>query len=167
MTRDYPSHIVQLYPKDAPALFVMGYQYMTCGHKEAAEKQFTAALKLNPGDTVSRQMLDMLGVMPPPKSSPPPAAKQAPAVPLESLVGSWKATRGNATFGLTLGKDKSFIWSYTQGGKKSEMKGAFAVDGDAIALKPDAGGVMVANITLQAGLLQNLMRPCSKRCFCG
>ena len=29
------------------------------------------------------------------------------------------------------------------------MKGVFAVDGDAIALEPDAGGVMVANIKLQ------------------
>lgn len=137
-------------PNDAAAHFVLGYQYVTCGHKEAAGKQFQAALRLNPNDVVSKQMLDTLGVTPVPESTPPAAGtKKPPTVPLDSLVGNWKATRGNSAFGLSLSKDKSFTWTYTEGTKKTVVKGVFAVDGDEIAMEPDAGGVMLAQIKLQ------------------
>ena len=143
---------VESHDGDAAGHFVLGYHYVTCNHKEAAAGQFKAALKLNPNDAVSKQMLEMLGATPPPKTSsvPPKTGKKVPTIPIDSLVGTWNAKRGKSAFTLTLAKDKRFVWKYVEGGKKSELKGVFAVDGDEIAMEPDAGGVMVAKLKLQS-----------------
>lgn len=135
-------------PNDPAGHFVLGYQYLTCGYKDAAIKQYQQALKLNPKDTVSADMLKMLGATKPPKYTPP-SNKKPPTVPLASLVGNWTATRGDSSFAMNLTKDKNFTWTYTKDGKKTQVKGVFAVDGDSIAMEPDAGGVMVATIKLQ------------------
>jgi tetratricopeptide (TPR) repeat protein len=136
-------------PKDAAAHFVLGYHYTTCGHKEAAGKQFQEALQLNPKDVVSKQMLDMLGVTPETEATPPKEEKKPPTIPLASLVGNWTAKRGSATFQLMLAKDNAFTWTYTEGSRKTVLKGVFAVDGDTLAMEPDAGGVMVATVKLE------------------
>ena len=50
------------------------------------------------------------------------------------MLGTWGASRGKASFELTLDKNKG-------------LKGAYALDGDMLALEPDAGGVMLAKIS--------------------
>jgi TolA-binding protein len=136
------------HPGNAAGHFVLGYQYTTCGSKEAAANQFKEALKIDPNDMVSKQMIAMLGGKPATDSTPPPTPKKVPTIPIASLVGNWKATRGTAKFALSLSKDKRFTWTYADGSRKSELKGVFAVDGDEIAMEPDAGGVMVAKLNV-------------------
>jgi uncharacterized protein (TIGR03066 family) len=105
--------------------------------------------QLMPGDTVSGQMLQMLG-----KSGAPEKIADESEVKIDAakLVGSWHASRsGKANFELTLSKDKGFTWAYSEGKTKQEVKGAYALDGNVLALEPDAGGVMLAEITEPQG----------------
>jgi tetratricopeptide (TPR) repeat protein len=126
--------------------FVLGYHYTTLMHKEAAAKQFREVCKLTPGDTVSAQILAGLeskGDGPVAPKGPPSTAK----IDNDQLIGSWAATRGKASFVLTLDKDKGFTWSYTEDKKKEEVKGAYALDGTTLSMEPDAGGIMLAEIS--------------------
>ena len=134
---------------DAAGHFVLGYHYLTCNHKDSAIKQFQQVVKLNPKDTVSASLLTTLGVTAAPKTSSSPPAKKPPTIPIDSLAGNWKATRGSASFELNLTKDKNFTWTYSEGKRKTTVKGVFAIDGDTIAMEPDAGGVMLAALKLQ------------------
>jgi len=63
------------------------------------------------------------------------------------VIGTWTATRGKASFEMVLDKNKGLTWSYTEGKKKQQVKGAYAVDGNVLAMEPDEGGVMLAEIT--------------------
>jgi tetratricopeptide (TPR) repeat protein len=130
-------------PGDAATRFLLGYHYLACGHAKNALKQFVEVQKLLPKDTVSAQMVRLLDDSPPPAATPSTVKVDAP-----QLVGSWSADqKGKKAFELTLGQDKSFRWVYRGGKMPQEVKGAFAVDGNVLALEPDAGGVMLAEIT--------------------
>ena len=48
---------------------------------------------------------------------------------------------------MTLTADGKFTWSYTRGSKRQEVKGVFAMEENVLAMEPDAGGVMLAEIT--------------------
>jgi len=132
-------------PKSADAHFVAAYHYLTCGHEEQATKELEQVQKLLSNDTVSTQLLQMMG-----KSSSPPEPLDDGDVKIDAakLIGSWNATRGGkASFDLKLDKDKGFTWTYREGKNKQEVKGAYAVDGNVLALEPDAGGVMLAEVS--------------------
>jgi len=125
--------------------FLLAYHYLTCGHEEQAAKELAQVQKLLPGDTVSAQLLQMMG-----KTATPVAPVVESDLKIEpaKIIGSWNATRGDkASFDLTLDKDKNFTWTYREGKKKESVKGAYALDGNVLALEPDAGGVMLAEIT--------------------
>ena len=47
---------------------------------------------------------------------------------------------------LLLSPDKSFRWVYRSGKTSQEVKGAYAVNGNVLAMEPDAGGTMLAEI---------------------
>ena len=152
-TDEYSKHLraleqyVQKNTGKADGHFVLGYHYLTCGHNDAAKGQFQASLKINPKDAVSSQILNMLGAG---SDQEPPAAtgsdEKAPDIPVGSLVGTWNAKRGAATFTMKLTSDKKFTWSYTEGKQKSEMSGTFSIEGDGIALEPTSGGAMYATL---------------------
>jgi hypothetical protein len=77
-----------------------------------------------------------------------PVAESDVEIDAAKLIGSWNATRGGkASFALTLDKEKNFTWTYREGKAKQEVKGAYALNGNVLALEPDAGGVMLAEIT--------------------
>ena len=40
----------------------------------------------------------------------------------------------------------TFVWSFTRGKTKESVKGVFAVDQNNLAMEPDAGGTMLAEI---------------------
>ena len=63
------------------------------------------------------------------------------------MVGTWKADSAEAQFELALTKDGTFVWSYSRGKTKESVKGVFAVDQNNLAMEPDAGGTMLAEIT--------------------
>ena len=132
-------------PKAPDGHFLLAYHYLTLGHADHAAKELQQVQKLVPNDTVSAQMLHMLGK----SSSPPQAPVESDAkIDTSKLIGTWNATRGGkANFELTLGKDNTFTWSYREGKKKEDVKGVYALDGNVLAMEPDAGGIMLAEIT--------------------
>ena len=134
----------------APEQFLLGYHYMTEGHTDAAARQFRKVVELQPKDAVAQQMLEMLEG-PKADSSATPSAS-APAIPQADLVGTWSA-QGSAGDGFTLVMDAAgkFTWTYKSQGKETVVDGVFAIESNTLAMEPDAGGAMVAEITPPAG----------------
>ena len=135
--------------------FVLGYHYMTCTHNESSLKQFLILAKTQPGDAVVGSLISMLGGEPPAESRPAPPSpavsgnEEVQAIPQEAVIGSWSASgQQSAQFGLKLNDDGKFTWSFTQQGKQQSISGVFAIDGHVLAMEPDAGGTMLAEITL-------------------
>ena len=143
-------------PDAADALLLLGYHYLTCGHKDSAQRQFEKVVKLQPRDTVARQLLQALGASAPSEDRAPPAEQTAPerTIPpeqlltAEQLAGDWAASdsRG-AAFKMSLNKDGQFTWSYTHSGKTDEVRGVYALDDNILAMEPDGGGTLVAELT--------------------
>ncbi len=124
--------------------FVLAYHYLTCGHEDRAAQEFKKIQSALPKDAVTRQLTKMLGE----SGAAAPAPEKAVKIDPAGLLGTWTASRGTkANFELTLSKDKSFTWIYRGGKALQEVKGAYALDGNVLALEPDAGGVMLAEIT--------------------
>jgi tetratricopeptide (TPR) repeat protein len=130
--------------KDAPARFVLSYHYLVLGHPEQATASLEEVHKLVPNDTVTTQLLQMLGKSPTP---PAPAVESETKIDPALVQGNWTAKRGKAVFEMKLDKDKGFTWIYSEGKKREEVKGAYALNGNVLALEPDAGGIMLAEIT--------------------
>jgi len=142
--------VVRQDQKQADARFVLAYQYLTMGNGDAAASQLKVLYKQLPQDKVIKELLVMtagpeaIGASPP--SSEP--AKPAPGVPAADLVGKWGATgERNTKFALELAKDGSFSWIFTQAGKPQTVKGVYALDGNVLAMEPQTGGVMLAEVT--------------------
>jgi tetratricopeptide (TPR) repeat protein len=139
-------------PKSPDGHFLLGYQYLTTNFAENAAKQFKLAQSELPNDKLLTQLVDM--TTPPDESAKTATPPEPPDVPAEKvlsaekLVGSWKASSQGAQFQLDLAKDGSFVWTYSRGKDKQSMKGAFAVDQNNLALEPDSGGTMLAEIDI-------------------
>ena len=67
-------------PKSAPARFVLAYQYLCEGHDENAISQLKQVVKLQPGDTLSAQLIA--------RSQPPGGLPAAPAYPHRAVEES-------------------------------------------------------------------------------
>ena len=143
-------------PKAADAFFLLGYHYLTCDHKEAAHKSFARAASLQPADAVAAQYAQLTDEAPAqtpagaPTPEPPPAA-DIPADKLISpkdVVGKWKSSASNGTsFTLELTDQGAFTWSFTQGKSTQSVKGAYALDQNKLAMEPDTGGTMLADLS--------------------
>jgi len=95
-----------------------------------------------------------LSSLTPPSETPAPA-KPAPAdaepIPAEQLVGTWSASgTNNAKYSMTLTGDGNFTWGYSVGSKKQQVKGVYAIDGANLAMEPDGGGTMLAELAMKA-----------------
>ncbi len=105
-------------PDSAPGHFVLAYQYLTQGHDPNAIAQLKEVVRLQPGDTLSAQIIAAFqpsGGTPPPPAEATPAA--APAVE-GRLAGTWAATPAqDAKIALTIQDDGSFSWTATGPGK--------------------------------------------------
>ncbi len=134
--------------------FVVVYHYLTMGStsKTAAIRELKKLHEDMPQDKLFTELLAMtggpeaVGVTPPPAES---AAKQAPAVPATALVGKWSAAGQNDTkFALGLTGDGNFTWTYTHKGKDQTVKGVYAMDANVLAMEPETGGTMLAEVTV-------------------
>lgn len=152
---------VKANPDSADATFVLGYHYLTAGHSDAARQQFAAAARLQPKDTVSAYLAQSLT---PPSATPAPTSTATATIPAENVVGTWTATgSGSAKYVMTLNADGSFSWAYSKGPKKQTVKGVYAMQGADLAMDVDAGGKMLATITLKgADQLNFLMAGAAK-----
>jgi len=52
---------------------------------------------------------------------------------------------------MELTKDGAFSWTFTQAGKPQTVKGVYAVDGNVLAMEPESGGTMLAEVTQPQG----------------
>jgi tetratricopeptide (TPR) repeat protein len=151
------------HPDSPDAAFVLGYHYLSCGHNEAAAKQFQTVARLLPNDQLAPQLLKMIGAKPgasePPQ--PPPSAdpNAKPALPPEDdgppidkakIVGAWKSARGNAVaIELSIKADGSFTWKVNQGGRTNIIEGTYEVEGNLLMLKQTSdGNTMVGRVRM-------------------
>ena len=156
-------------PGSAAGHFVLAYHYLVGGHADLAAEALKVVVAKQPGDIVSKRLLESLE--PPaeakaeelaaPAEAPKPAASpvtqpatqaEAPAqaeaaAPETDLVGTWKATEGKNSVTLTIGEDSSFTWKAEPEGKPAiELKGTLDSNADQIALRTEAQGTMVADV---------------------
>lgn len=140
-------------PDGADGHFLLGYHYLVCGHVEKAYEQFSITAKLQPADSVSRELRDLM------KSSLPdaggedaptaPEATPPPAVPSEKLVGTWVATpSGGGQITFRMEQDGNFVWSFKDGETASEMKGTYGLNDKGLLVLTSEDSQMVSVISL-------------------
>jgi hypothetical protein len=111
--------------------------------------QFRVASELQPKDEVSASLVRSLSPRDA-ESQAAPAAAPTP-VPAADVAGSWEATgKDSAKYSMTLSKDGTFVWSFTSGTRKEEVKGVYSVEGNILAMEPDTGGVLLAELTVKS-----------------
>jgi tetratricopeptide (TPR) repeat protein len=133
----------------AELYFLSGYHYLTCGYPETALKMFQQAVKLQPGDAVAAALVATLSLR---DAKPAKEADKAapPVVPSEKIVGAWTAAgKDKSKFSMNLRKDGTFTWDYTKGARKKGVKGVYTVEGNVLAMEPEKGGVLLAELTAQ------------------
>jgi len=135
--------------KAAELAFLLGYHYLTCGHDDSALKMFRRAADLKPKDTVTASLVATLSPREA-KASQPPAADAPKAVPADSVAGAWTAAGANSSkYSMTLRKDGTFAWAFSKGARKQEAKGVYTLEGNVLAMEPDSGGVLLAELTVK------------------
>lgn len=136
----------------ADAYFVLAYHYQTMDKKDLAIRMYQVVAKLAPNDSVTKQMLDMLGAKPVDTSTPPPAssaAETAPTIPVDKLLGEWKASGpNNVEFKLKLTKEGEFNWSYTKNGKTESVKGAYGQQNGYLVMETNTDNKLIADVKL-------------------
>lgn len=131
--------------------FVLAYHYLTTGNKEAAANQLKQLYAKTPDDTVVKELLLMTGG--PAAIGVEPATTEVattPAAPVKSadLLGTWTAAgEGESKFVLLLNNEGLFSWTFTHDGRDQTVKGVYALDGNVLAMEPETGGVMLAEVT--------------------
>jgi tetratricopeptide (TPR) repeat protein len=144
---------VKGHPQESDAQFVLVYHYLTMGDshsKDAAASQLKKLYMQMPQDKVVKELLLMTGGPEAIGATPsvPEPTKPSPGVVAADFLGKWGATGENKTkFALDLTKDGNFSWTYTQGSKSDTVRGVYAFDGNVLAMEPESGGVMLAEVT--------------------
>jgi tetratricopeptide (TPR) repeat protein len=142
-------------PKDAPASFVLAYQYLVTGHQEPAVHALQAVVREQPKDVVAKRMLASLvppgatdaataASLPPP---PPTTTAAAADQPQTDLVGTWQAKAGDSSIDLKIGDDSRFSWKATQPGKPAvELSGGLTASSDSLVLESKDQGSMIGRV---------------------
>jgi uncharacterized protein (TIGR02246 family) len=115
------------YTADAEAHFVLGYHYLVLGHLEYALDLFDRVIVLEPRDTVSVQLRNLIkdAIV-----TDGEEAEEAPApamVDPDKLVGTWVSKRDEGTVKLVLTEDGRFTWTFDKGDKAGDLAGEFGV----------------------------------------
>jgi tetratricopeptide (TPR) repeat protein len=136
-------------PKAADVRFLLGYHYLTCGYPDEAAAEFRRAAELRPKDTVAASLAATLS----PRDSQPaqaPAGAAPKPVPADNVAGTWTAAgRGTAKYSMSLQKDGTFTWGFSRGSRKQEVKGVYTLEGNVLAMEPDGGGVLLAELEVK------------------
>jgi hypothetical protein len=137
----------------APARFVLAYHYLVQGHDANAIEQLKWAVKLQPSDTLSAQLIARLqpaaGNQPPPPEAAPVAAPGVEG----KLAGSWAAAPASGVkIALTVQDDGTFTWTATGPGKPPMNiagKSTFADSTLTLADKGGQNGALVGQVAWQ------------------
>jgi tetratricopeptide (TPR) repeat protein len=136
-------------PKAADIHFLLGYHYLTCGHTDPAVREFRRASELRPKDTVAAALVATLS----PRYDQIDQAPAGPApkpVPADDVAGAWTASGpGTAKYAMNLQKDGTFAWGFARGSRKQEVKGVYTLEGNVLAMEPDTGGVLLAELAVK------------------
>jgi hypothetical protein len=140
-------------PNSAPARFVLAYHYLVQGHDPNAIEQLKWVVKLQPGDTLSAQLIARLqpsaGNQPPPPEAAPVAAPGVEG----KLAGSWAAAPASGVkIALTIQDDGTFTWAATGPGKPPMNitgKSTFADSTLTLADKGGQNGALVGQVAWQ------------------
>jgi hypothetical protein len=151
-TDEYTRHLRALedYTKANPNAsegpLLLYYFYKTGGHKDAAARQIKRVTELQPQDALAQQLLSMITPANPDAESrrKEPTQKYTK----DQLAGSWNTKASRGTIKMDLNKDGTFQWTYKEGTKTEDIRGIFEVHGDEIAMQPDTGGTMLAELNL-------------------
>jgi tetratricopeptide (TPR) repeat protein len=130
--------------------FLLGYHYLTCGYPEESAREFRKASELKPKDAVAASLAATLSPRPA-EASAAPAPESAPKpIPPDEITGAWNASGTRSSkYSMNLQKDGAFTWAFTRGSKKEGVKGVYTVEGNILAMEPDTGGVMLAEIAVK------------------
>ncbi|HET6324702.1 MAG TPA: tetratricopeptide repeat protein [Planctomycetaceae bacterium] len=84
-------HYISEHPDQAATRFLLGYEYLTLGHMNAARRQFDRVVAMEPRDTLAKNIVKGLANAPgvTPQNTPPGSPSGGPAGPV----------RGSGTFG--------------------------------------------------------------------
>jgi tetratricopeptide (TPR) repeat protein len=135
-------------PKAADARFLLGYHYLICGYPTESLHEFKKAKELEPRDSVAAALVASLTPREPPTAGATPTTTAPTAVAEDKVVGAWTAAgKGDSKYQMNLKNDGSFTWAFTRGVRKQEVKGVYSVEGNVLAMEPDRGGTLAAEIT--------------------
>jgi tetratricopeptide (TPR) repeat protein len=133
-------------PKEPELDFLVGYHYLTLGYPDEALAEFRHVVKLQPKDPVAAALVATLSPRDA-KTTAGPAGATPKAVPEADVVGTWTAAgKGTAKYTMSLRKDGSFTWAFSRGSRKQEVKGVYSLEGNVLAMEPDTGGVLLAEL---------------------
>ncbi len=139
-------------PDSAQAHFVLAYQYLAQGHDPEAIAQLKEVVRLQPGDTLSAQII---AAFQPSGANPTPAEAAPAASPAVQgkLAGTWVATPvQGAKIALTIQDDGGFTWNATGPGKPAMNiagKSTFADDTLTLTAEGSQNGALVGRVAWQ------------------
>jgi len=149
---------VEAGPAKAEGHFLLGYHYLVCGHMEKAYEQFASAAQLQPADSVSRQLRDLTKDSLPDDGDPEGARPPKPdPVPKEKLLGTWNSDTSGGKITFKLEADDKFTWSFSGGGKTSEIKGTWGLNDKGILIMNADNSQMVTAVTLNGDTKLNFL----------
>ena len=124
---------------------------MSGGQIEGAAAEFQEAIRLNPQDQLSTQLLAGLTK----EAQAAEATASQPAVPatpvsVASLLGTWEANRPDgASFKFRLSDDATYLWQYTQDGRAPQhFRGTYTVADNLLILKCDGNPTMIGQVAV-------------------
>ncbi|MBU6327809.1 MAG: hypothetical protein KGQ89_09280, partial [Verrucomicrobia bacterium] len=141
---------VKAKPDGAEGHFLLGYHYLVSDYMEQAYEQFDKTAKLQPADSIARQLRDLT------KSSLPdngdadtaPLVKP-PTVASEKLVGTWISDRGkDGKVTFTMVADGNYTWSYMNEGKSTELKGTYGLNDKGLLVLSSDDSQMISEVTM-------------------
>ncbi len=155
-------------PDAADAHFVLGYHYLVAGFIDESYGMFDRVVALQPDDTVALQLRNLAE-----SSSPNAAGEETEAEALTAspesgvsseaidptdIEGEWKASSGEGkAITLTLANNGSFTWNYEGSTETKVLSGDWSVDEEGRLVLASADVQMVADISLDGGLLRFIL----------
>jgi tetratricopeptide (TPR) repeat protein len=115
-------------PDSAAANFLLGYHYLVLGHLEQALVLFEHSAKLEPTDTVSAGLRDLIRDSI--QTHDEDAESAAPPTPVnpDQLVGTWVSkVADEGTITLVMTKEGGFTWSFDKTGNSGKLDGEFGI----------------------------------------
>ncbi|MBX9655524.1 hypothetical protein K2Y11_18060, partial [bacterium] len=146
---------------DAPeARFLLGYHYMTTGHRDAASREFERYNTLVKDDSVGKNLYQLVSSQGDENEKNPQleeAIRSAEKsvtptanVDHKRLIGTWKAEgKDSKSYTVELKEDGEFQWTFNGNDQTKTLEGAYVVDKDTLILEPKSGGALLAKIDVK------------------